>query len=705
MNFDFDMSIPDKTYNHREWTPTNTDWQTHCKMLAEDETRNWVDIKSDIMVHILKNAPVSVNTDDIFCYIIRHDNIMSDLTNKRKKDALSKLKVSPHNCEFSIYPDFSHSSPDWDFIVKHGLVGIRKILSEKEKLAKNKNFYQNAIKIIDAIFDVMKRFILVYEKDSHKLAARFAADNLKALIKHEPQTLAQALHLFLIIYWVVDRIEAVGVRSFGRMDKTLLHLYESDLESGAYTKQDEEKIIAFFFGHLNAMNNPYNIPLCLGGCDGENGGISVLTREMLRIHTEMKLYSPKLQLRVSESTPDDLLRQVLTTIRSGNNSYVIENDKTVIAALMKIGIDYNDAKNYLPIGCYEPSVPGCELPCTSNGSLIIPHAVQRAIGVDAVEEKYRGDAPIGEYENFESFYQRVKLYFKETADLALSLMNTIIDPVCSYALTAPLYSVLFPPCIESGIDLYDGGAKYNNNSMCLIGFSTAIDSILAIKQLVFDEKKYTLTDVRKMLNSNWEGFEKERLYILNRCPKYGNGDEFADKLTADFTSYCINLVNGRPNRRGGVFRVGLWSIQSNQSLGRFTGATADGRKKGEPINQNLSPSIGMDKNGVTALIKSVTSVDATLAPNGAVLDLMLHPSSVHGEKGMDAFMALIKLFLEKGGQAIQVNVLDSETLREAQLNPEKFSTLQVRVCGWNAYFTNLTKQEQDIFIKTAESLC
>lgn len=705
MNIHFDMAIPDKTYNHREWKGGNPNWKTQCEIIAQDEQRPWVDRKTDIIVQILKNAPISINTDDIFCYIIRHDGFMGNLTAQRKKEAFLKLESIPHNCELSIYPDFSHSSPDWDFIVKHGLVGIRQILSEKEKSAKNSKFYQNAINIIDAIFCAMNRFIELYEKEDYQPTIQFTINNLKALMTHEPRTLAQALQLFFIIYWVVDQIEAVGIRSFGRMDKTLLSLYEADLSSGVYTKEDEETIIRFFYGHINAMNNPNNIPFCLGGCDGENGGVSVLTREMLRIHTEMKLFSPKIQLRVCEDTPEDLLREVLRTIRSGNNSYVIENDKTVIESLMKIGIDREDAVNYLPIGCYEPSVAGTELPCTSNGSLIIPHAVQRAIGVDAVQERYRGENKVKEYKDFESFYEQVKICFKETVDYALDMMNKSIDPMCSYALTAPLYSVFFPSCIESGIDLYDGGAKYNNNSMCLIGFATAIDSIMAIKQLVFDEKKYTLSQIREMLNANWDGFEKERLYILNRCKKYGNGDDITDKITADFTSYCMNLVNKMPNRRGGVFRVGLWSILSNQVLGALTGATADGRKSAEPINQNLSPSIGMDKNGVTALIKSVTSIDTTLAPNGAVLDLMLHPSTVHGEKGLDAFVALIKTFLDNGGQAIQVNVLDSKTLKEAQLNPEKYSTLQVRVCGWNSYFTNLSKQEQDVFIKTAESLC
>ena len=121
--------------------------------------------------------------------------------------------------------------------------------------------------------------------------------------------------------------------------------------------------------------------------------------------------------------------------------------------------------------------------------------------------------------------------------------------------------------------------------MCLIGFATAIDSIMAIKQLVFDEKKYTLSEIREMLNSNWDGFEKERLYIRNRCLKYGNGDDQTDKITSDFTSYCINLVNKKPNRRGGVFRVGLWSILSNQDLGALTGATADGRRSKEPSHR------------------------------------------------------------------------------------------------------------------------
>lgn len=709
MDFRFDMSIPNKSYNQPVWTADNSDWKKVCKAIAQDESRPWIDRKSEMIVNILKNAPISVNTDDIFPYLIKTDNFMGDLRTQRHQTAMAKLraewKFDFNHTEFSIYPDFSHSSPDWDFIVKNGLVGIRQILSEKEKTTENAKFYQNAIMIIDAVFDLINRFIKLYEKDCDKPSARFTIDNLKALLQHEPRTLAQAFQLYFIIYWVVDQVEFVGIRSFGRIDKTLLHLYESDLKSGVYTKQDEETIIRFFYGQITAMNHPNNIPICLGGCDSINGGISHFTRELLRIYNDMNIYSPKIQLRICEDTPKDIIREVLDNIRKGNNSYVLENDPIVIESLVKIGIDRKDAVNYIPIGCYEQAAQGTELPCTSNGFFIMPHAVQRAIGVNDIEKRFQGEGQIKEYEDFDSFYTAIKSAFKETVDCVLDLMNSAIDPICNIALTSPLYSVFFPPCIENGRELYEGGAKYNNNSLCLVGFSTAIDSIMAIKQLVFDEKKFTLSQFRQMINCNWEGYEKERLYIQNRCKKYGNQDEFTDRITADFTSYCMKLVNNKPNRRGGVFRAGLWSINGNQTLGALTGATADGRKKGEPLNKNLSATIGMDKNGAISLIKSVTSIDATLAPNGAVLDLTLHPSAVHGEKGLDAFVALVEMFFADGGQAIQINVLDYETLKKAQQEPEKYSTLQIRVCGWNSYFVNLSKQDQDIFIKTSEGLC
>ena len=204
------------------------------------------------------------------------------------------------------------------------------------------------------------------------------------------------------------------------------------------------------------------------------------------------------------------------------------------------------------------------------------------------------------------------------------------------------------------------------------------------------------------MKNNWDGAEKLRLLATKTPEKYGNGNDAADALAVELSDYCASLVNNVPNARGGVFKASLFSIDRCFYCAPLTMATPDGRKCGEALSKNLCASFGMDKKGVLALISSVAKMDHAKFPNGSVLDVVLHPSAVKGEDGMEAFVGLLKTYFSKGGFAMHGNVFSADDLRAAQKDPERYATLQVRVCGWNAYFVNLTKEEQNSFIKQAE---
>ena len=199
------------------------------------------------------------------------------------------------------------------------------------------------------------------------------------------------------------------------------------------------------------------------------------------------------------------------------------------------------------------------------------------------------------------------------------------------------------------------------------------------------------------------GNEKLRLYVLKMAEKYGNENETADRLTKQIADFCADIVNNQSNARGGVFKAALFSIDNFVEFGKNTMATPDGRRHGEPLSKNLCATVGMDKNGILALVNSVTSFEHSKYPNGSVLDVVLHPSAVVGDDGLDAFYGILKTYFDKGGFAMHANVFNAQDLRAAQADPRKYSTLQVRVCGWNAYFVTLTKEEQDAFIRQAEN--
>lgn len=242
----------------------------------------------------------------------------------------------------------------------------------------------------------------------------------------------------------------------------------------------------------------------------------------------------------------------------------------------------------------------------------------------------------------------------------------------------------------------------NNTDISDTEYSNIVDELVAIEKAVFDEEIITLDELINILKNNWNGADVLRKTMQDKYPKYGNNNTEADSIAEDLKMFMAECINNKPNGRGGVYRMGIFSIDWIIHYGHMLGATADGRFAGEPVSKNLSASVGMDKKGVTGIINSATRFDYTLAPNGAVLDLHLHPSVVSGDDGIGIMISLLKIYLSKGGFATHINVLNPETLKKAQKNPEKYKNLQVRLCGWNVYFTDLDIEMRNNLIKSME---
>ena len=265
-------------------------------------------------------------------------------------------------------------------------------------------------------------------------------------------------------------------------------------------------------------------------------------------------------------------------------------------------------------------------------------------------------------------------------------------------------SPTFKESRESGVDVYCGGAKYNNTSIVGAGLATLVDSLLAVKKVVYEERLKTLDEFRAVLDNDWQDEEQLRLLIKKKYPKYGNNDQEADELAVRIYERFAGLINGRKNGRGGVFRCGMFSVDWRFWMGKATGATPDGRCSGEPFSKNLAAALGQDKQGVTAYLNTVLKLDAQKCPDGYVADVVLHETAVKGEEGLMAFRALLKTFMRKGGFAVHFNILSPQILVHAQKEPEKYQNLQIRLCGWNVRFVDLDKAHQDEFIKQSENL-
>jgi formate C-acetyltransferase len=267
-----------------------------------------------------------------------------------------------------------------------------------------------------------------------------------------------------------------------------------------------------------------------------------------------------------------------------------------------------------------------------------------------------------------------------------------------------IYSATVTSSLENARDGYCNGVKFNNSSLPLSALASATDALLAIRYLVFEQKLVTVSALLQILRKNWKGAEELRT-LAWKCPlKYGTGNAEADGLFARLAAHYAAHVRGRPNGRGGVYKPSLASARAFIWQGEKTIATPDGRFSGEETAKNASPTPGMDTKGVTALIRSATSFPQDAFTEGVTLDVMLNPAAVAGAEGLRAFRALLDVYLARGGMTIQFNVLDASTLREAQLAPERYRNLQVRVAGWNALWNDISKKEQDAYILRAENI-
>jgi formate C-acetyltransferase len=393
------------------------------------------------------------------------------------------------------------------------------------------------------------------------------------------------------------------------------------------------------------------------------------------------------------------MKKAFRYIREGNNSIVFISDKRVIEALEKQGIEYKDAVNYHVVGCYECGGEG-ELTCSCNARVNIPKALELALngGKDMLTGKLVGLENSGHFKTFRELceeFERQLAYLCKCAMMATDLYESHYAKIHS----APILSGTYTSALQKGGDLYlDYSAKYNSSSLNAIGLATATDSLAAIKKAVFEDKTVTLSELTEILRSDWNGKEVLRLLIKNKYPKYGQGDVKTDEIAKRIVDMLSDAVSYKPNAKCGKWRLGLFSIDWRWSFGQKTAASADGRRCSETLSQNTSASFGADKEGATAHLISATRIDTSKTPNGAIIDIDLHSSAVRGENGINALVASLKTYFELGGFAVHYNVLDTDILMDAKKNPEKYPSLQVRLCGWNVLFSTLNEKEKDEFI-------
>lgn len=605
--------------------------------------------------------------------------------------------------------DFWHTCPDWGAVMELGIPGLRErlVAARAQKAASGEldgeraEFYDAAILCYDAILDYMARL----HAEACRVGNAEFAQCIRALSEHAPRTLYQAMELSLF-YMSVEEIGRERCRSLGDLDVLYAPFYRADLESGRLKKEDVRELFRFFFAKIHAGKRYADQPVCFGGYD-EHGetAVSDLTLLALETYRELRISNPKLHIRWNEKFPDAALHFLVEMMREGNNSIVILNDEAVMRAYEKIGIPRQISVRYLPLGCYEPAIPGYEDARICGSWINLAKGVELAVhgGLDSGSGEYfmlRTDpAPA----TFEQFYAIYLEHLKSFVDFT---MDNILKQVrYSYEVNPhPVYSATLQDCVENGKDIFNNGMNVRNSSIKVFAVASAVDSLLAVKHYVYEEGAITLPALSALLRDDWRGGEDLRMRIVKDARKWGNGLPEADLLARDIYRHMEEWIVGAPNGYGGVYRMGADSVNFSEVYGRGTGATPDGRRAGQPLSTNLRPVNGMERSGLTAFLRSALAIDQSAFADGAPLDIMLHPSAVEGEKGVRTLAAVIKKYFEEGGVSVQCNIVGAETLLAAQRSPELYPDLQIRVCGWNEYFVNMSKSVQQDFIDRARGI-
>ncbi len=693
-------------------------------------------IKAKAIAFILDNAAIEVNPLDWFGW-----NFCGWLTPKKAEKAEKRkymrkpleflnhkwqeeIPLTPEFVEASaniaetgagiFWADYDHSVPDWDSVIGLGFTGMlqraRDYHDQKVKsgsLTSKQADYYNAVFITyEAIIRFCKRLLSCaksHRADNPKMPLMIEC--LETIAFSAPKTLYQYLATTYLYHLLQEYVDIIQVRTLGNLDADGYPFYAKDLAEGRLTKENAEELFQFFFEKYTNQGHVHAQPLYFGGFDEKGDSlINELSYIMLDAYDKSCIVNPKLFVKVMPNTPDAFLKKALGMIRKGRNCIVFINEELGCKISRKLGRTEEETRRLVGTGCNNFASRGKET-TPEHMYVNLAKGIELAFndGKDPKTGVFIG-CSTGDVSNFKTYEDFQNAYIKQTECL-IDKAFVISDFYDSHLLDinpAPMYSGSMPDSVKCGRDAYQDGVTYNNTVMFLSCHATAADSLMMVKKHVYDLKTVTIETLRDALMSNWEGYEDLRETMLGDTEKFGNNIDSVDSIATDMLNRFTTKVTSRKNMRGGHFVVNGESIWFSHKWADLCGAMPDGRARGDLLSKNMSASIGQDKKGITAHIMSVTKIDATNLAYGCPFDYMLHPSAVKGADGLDAMLGLLRTFMKRGGYGFQGNVQDAQTLKDAQLHPENYQNLQVRISGWSWFFTQMEKNFQDEFIHRAQ---
>jgi len=628
---------------------------------------------------------------------------------RRSPGLAKKISAGTKDGRWVVWKDYSHCAPDWDDILKLGFPGMRDRLLANWK---DTPYYHARRIAADATIRLVERLADHARRANEatpnpRLAAEAAA--LARLRDGAPRTTYEAL-LFIYLEWVMgENFDGFQVRTLSNLDRILTPFYRADLAAGRTTEAEFRDQLRHFWWQWGSIDNYFGQPVYFGGtkADGTTE-YNEVSRILLEVHDELGLPTPKVHIKTGPSTPDWVWRKTLVLARR-QRSVTFCGEEPIARAITGLGYTPEQARTCAIWGCYEWGIrDSCNdtIPSYVNALKPVEKLLAQCVG-NGEPGTGNGEPGTGNGKLSQSFSSFKDAYFqlledstREARELAFETEKWVheVNP-------SMLFSLSIAHSVKTGRDAFhDGTAHGNNSHLLIVGLGSAVDSLLAVEDIVYKDRLLTLPELGKAMAANWEGHEELRLRVLRSKRKWGNNDPEANVLGHDIAHHFARQANNIPNSRGGRFVAGGHSSRRFIDFGKRMGATPDGRKKGEEMSKNLSPAPGADTEGVTALIRSLAALDPADLPMDLPLDVMLHPSAVTGDKGLDVMRVLVEQYHASGLTLIQFNVFDAATLRDAQAHPRNYENLQVRVCGWNVRWNDLPREQQDAYIRRAEAI-
>jgi len=584
-------------------------------------------------------------------------------------------------------------NPGYALVIDEGFYGIREHIvdARHHQKAMGNTAGLAYLKALDKTLDAVEQFAERYRQEALRVGNTVVADTFSHIPQNKPRNFQEALQFFRLLHFCLW--ESFNYHNtVGRFDQYMLPYYRADMESGRLDDGSALELLEEFFISFNKDSDNYpgmqqgdnGQSLMLGGRDVSGvAQFNALSQLCMQASLELKLIDPKINLRVDRNTPLWIYELGTQMTKQGLGFPQYSNDDVVIPALERWGYSHQDACDYVVAACWEFIVPKVAMDIVNIDGMSFLEAVMKAL------------PELPDCQTYADFAKRVRQNIFASVDTICARTNHL------YMEPSPMMSLMMAGCVEQARDIRDG-ATYNNYGIHGTGLSSAADSMAAIHKYVFDEHSVGAGELLVALEADFVGYDRLWSTLRYDAPKMGNDDDYVDAIATELLDWFADSLEGRKNDRGGIFRAGTGSAMYYLWHAKEVGASPDGRKKGEALACNFSPSLFTRAKGPISILKSFSKEHLVRVANGGPLTIELHDTLFRTPDSIRKVAMFIKTYMDMGGHQMQINAVNRETMFEAQKHPENYRNLIVRVWGWSGYFVELDKAYQDHIIKRME---